>query len=202
MTRGGTIHFVETMEHRRFVEFCQACERDRYIGLCYGPPGVGKTMSAGRFSGWEKMRAYQDDSRSRKRLANAQVCKVVFYTPAVVNTPKIIERDIKRLRYELTELRRELIRAKAEPRVQRLQQEIKRNCYQIIPSLRPRTVPDRELTKEEQATSIRAEQEMLRLQEEIGEELVEVSDPTALIVIDEADRLKEFLPRAVARHVR
>jgi DNA transposition AAA+ family ATPase len=32
---------------------------------------------------------------------------------------------------------------------------------------------------------------MLRLQEQIGEKLVEVSDPTALIVIDEADRLKE-----------
>jgi DNA transposition AAA+ family ATPase len=32
---------------------------------------------------------------------------------------------------------------------------------------------------------------MLRLQEAMGEKLVEVSDPTALIVIDEADRLKE-----------
>jgi len=52
MTRPATVPrpprqmagFLVTKQHRRFVEF--AVRRHRYIGACYGAPGLGKTLSA------------------------------------------------------------------------------------------------------------------------------------------------------------
>lgn len=79
MNRSG---FIETTEYRRFVEFCDACRKYRYIGLCFGAPGIGKTLSAARYSRTE---AHSVPATS---ACQAMIRDTVFYTPGVVNAAK------------------------------------------------------------------------------------------------------------------
>jgi DNA transposition AAA+ family ATPase len=92
----ATSTFIVTKEHRRFEEFCEACRRDRYIGLCYGPPGVGKTLSARHYARWDLVGVPDPLFHPRPtvppELAN---CRVAFFTPGVINTPKLVERALK-----------------------------------------------------------------------------------------------------------
>src|SRR3954447_9894110 len=100
--------FLETKEYRRFAEFCDACRQQRYIGLCHGFPGVGKTLSAWHYAQWRLIQPYFPERfYDRYRLPYVEraiaetlasitaplpqalrTCRCVFYTPSVTNTPK------------------------------------------------------------------------------------------------------------------
>jgi DNA transposition AAA+ family ATPase len=79
--------FIETREYQRFREFCDAVRRYRYIGLCYGAPGVGKTLSARHYANWGKVERYNRYSPpSDMTLNDVTGSTVVFYTVPVVNS--------------------------------------------------------------------------------------------------------------------
>jgi len=57
--------FIKTKQYKQFAEFCKACHRDQYIGLCYGSAGAGKTEAAKHYSNWHHVRKHFDDPSDR-----------------------------------------------------------------------------------------------------------------------------------------
>lgn len=113
MNRSGDSNFVETVEHRRFAEFCDACGHYQYIALCYGPPDVGKTLSARRHSHWDFLEKIDRYALPNESLQLLIAIKAIFYTTPVVNTPGRISSDIDLLRSQLHTLAIEPLRREA-----------------------------------------------------------------------------------------
>lgn len=94
--------FIATKEHRRFVEFANTVRRHRYIGLCHGPAGVGKTLSGRRYANWEKAEALlsawktrdKSDTSTQAALARS---RTIFYTPTVGSPLRELRDDLRRL---------------------------------------------------------------------------------------------------------
>jgi DNA transposition AAA+ family ATPase len=91
--------FIATKEHRRFTEFANAIRKHRTIGLCFGPAGVGKTLSARRHANWELAEPLLQtwgprepcDEHVYAALARS---RTVFHTPTVGGTLRELRKDL------------------------------------------------------------------------------------------------------------
>jgi AAA domain len=180
--------FVVTTEHRRFAEFCDACRRYRYIGLCYGSPGVGKTLSTRRYANWANIEGSPPAREASTEALTALLeSQTVFYTPPVVNTPVQVERDIRRLRSHLR-----AILVEDRERVQRAHLDDLRQQEREAEEERQRRLfmefdwyadpPPEGLKK--------PESRWVPLSIAYFHESQQIADPTTLLIIDEVDRLK------------
>jgi hypothetical protein len=85
--------FIETKEYKKFAEFCDACIKYQYMGICYGLPGVGKTISARQYAQWdylEKQINYEKvkliDAHTDKKILD---CHTLFYTAPSFSATKL-----------------------------------------------------------------------------------------------------------------
>lgn len=84
-------NFIETKEYKRFAEFCDACIKYQYIGICYGQPRVGKTLSSRYYANWDIIEK-QVNHRGWEDLASKtaddilSVDKIFYTVPAEKQT--------------------------------------------------------------------------------------------------------------------
>jgi DNA transposition AAA+ family ATPase len=90
-------HFLITKEYRRFEEFCDACRRYRYIGLCYGAAGVGKTLSARTYANWDRLeQLFKLTYFDLPPEQSAYNRETIFCTAPVYSTPLRIANEVDR----------------------------------------------------------------------------------------------------------
>jgi DNA transposition AAA+ family ATPase len=185
VTTSGTVTgFIETKQYLRFKEFCDACRKYQYIGLCYGVPGVGKTLSARHYANWDMVCLYRRDQPScGVTLDEVRGSSVVFYTPPVsVASPGRLPNDIDRLRGLLRDFLVEEIRREEMPKLHTAQERINELYASIRQDATCYFVPSSEITRRQEAWQ--------QADEAMNERMHAQPDPTTLILIDEADRLK------------
>jgi DNA transposition AAA+ family ATPase len=91
--------FIATKEHRRFTEFATTIRKHCTIGLCFGPAGVGKTLSARRHANWDLAEPLlqtwgprePSDEQVYAALARS---RTVFHTPTVGGTLRELRKDL------------------------------------------------------------------------------------------------------------
>lgn len=110
--------FIKTKQYKQFEEFCRACHREKYIGLCYGPAGAGKTESAYYYTNWKKIEKHIEYNYIvEKPPLNFSMRKLhtLFYTPQILSKPSQIMLDIRRIQREFNLLKERALYPKEIP---------------------------------------------------------------------------------------
>ncbi|NJK98453.1 MAG: AAA family ATPase [Bacteroidales bacterium] len=90
------VEFQLTKEYSRFKEFADSVVEYRYIGICHGEAGVGKSLAASYYTKWDEKIGQEKivDGITDEMRKKINLCKGLMITAPVVNTPKIINRYI------------------------------------------------------------------------------------------------------------
>src|SRR6476619_3421612 len=88
--------FLITKQHRRFAEFAAAVRRHRYIGACYGAPGIGKTLSARTYAAADDCDQWfnHDQLRGERLPPSVFASRTIMWTPYMTTTPRELEQEI------------------------------------------------------------------------------------------------------------
>jgi AAA domain len=98
--------FLVTKGYRRFAEFCDACRHDRYVGVCHGAPGVGKTLPARHYAAWDVV----EPRLGSLHMAGTPIppavgdCHALVYTPDTAATPNRLASDLRGLAFSFNRL--------------------------------------------------------------------------------------------------
>jgi DNA transposition AAA+ family ATPase len=175
--------FVETKEHRLFHEFCDACKKYRYIGLCYGPPGVGKTLSARYYAHWDKIEPYVSSKHTAPvNQQDVSPADVLFYTVPVVNSPNQLRNDVHALRKTLHDLVLDDLYQEREARITAVYD---RERQEANSPLRAGS-----WYRTSNGADLRRTEALEQIHDEFRPRFEARPDPTRLVLVDETDRLK------------
>ena len=170
--------FLITSEYRRFAEFCDAYRHYRYIGLCYGPPGVGKTLSARNYADWDRFEALPSVSKADdEALAAFASADTVLYTPEIVNSPSAVANGIRNLCTSLRSIQQAPQRRAFQAAVQALAREEERRRQEFF-------------LEDDWFARMRESEPAARLFDVPVAPRQPPLAPARLILVDEADRLK------------
>src|SRR5205807_614355 len=78
--------------------------RYRYIGLCHGPAGVGKSLSARHSAQRERLAPVlkaQRTSMAAPSVPELAGCRTLGYTPSMTTTPRRLVDELQGLRWDL-----------------------------------------------------------------------------------------------------